>query len=423
MNGFTWLFVAVTSVSAGLQAWLGWRQMRRVEACRDQVPQPFADQVTLDAHRRAADYTVAGVRFALASLAIHVALLLAWTLGGGLAALNRTWQHTALGPLAGGVALLNSALLIMALLDLPLAAYHTFGIEQRFGFNRSTPRLFLLDTLKQLVLLLALAVPLSAIVLWLMHRAGTLWWLYAWCVWMAFTLIITWAYPLFIAPLFNRFSPLSDLALRTRVENLLARCGFTSRGVFVMDGSRRSAHGNAYFTGIGNNKRIVFFDTLLSSLLPEEVEAVLAHELGHFRLRHVIKGMIAMGALSLAGLGLLGWLIHQTWFYEGLGVTRSTHALALLLFLLVAPLFGFLLQPVLSHVSRRHEFEADDYAARFTDARHLISALIKLYQDNASTLTPDPLYSAFHDSHPPAPVRVGHLSTRIGFPNRNEVAP
>ena len=308
---------------------------------------------------------------------------------------------------------LLSAVLIMALLELPLSAYHSFVLEQRFGFNRMTPRLFLADAVKSGLLLLLLGAPLAWIALWLMERAEDLWWLYLWGVWIAFSLLLSWAYPAFIAPLFNRFSPLQDETLRQRIDALLAKCGFTSKGVFVMDGSRRSAHGNAYFTGLGNHKRIVFFDTLIGALAPDEIEAVLAHELGHFRLRHVSKRILALALSSLAGFALLGWLIDKPWFYAGLGVPRPSYHAALTLFMLVAPVFGFFLRPVAAYVSRRHEFQADAYAARHSDPAALSRALVKLYEENATTLTPDPVYSAFYDSHPPAPVRVARLSDKI----------
>jgi len=306
-------------------------------------------------------------------------------------------------------------------LELPLELWHTFGIEAHFGFNRTTPRRFLLDRLLGAALLLALGAPLAALVLWLMERAGGGWWLWAWGAWMGFTLFVSWAWPTFIAPLFNRFTPLQDAALKRRLEALLERCGFRSSGMFVMDGSKRSSHGNAYFTGLGRNKRIVFYDTLLERLEPEEIEAVLAHELGHFRRHHVRKNLLLMGLTSLAGLALLAWLLEQPGFFSGLGVSRPSAATGLALFLLVLPVFTRFLAPLFNALSRRHEFEADDFAARQSDAGALIDALVKLYRDNAATLTPDPLYSAFHHSHPPAPVRIAHLSSRIDKePHRDE---
>jgi STE24 endopeptidase len=412
------IFLIALSTSALLQWWLSLRHAAHVRAHRDAVPAAFSDRITLAEHQKAADYTVAGTRYERIELAYHTALLLGWTLGGGIALLHGFWQNWSLSPLWQGVALLVSAFALMSLLDLPLSAWHTFHHEQRFGFNRSTPALFVSDTLKSWLLTLAIGIPMAWVVLWLMQSAGQLWWLTVWMVWVGFSLLMMWAWPAFIAPLFNSFKPLEDEALKSRIQTLLQRCGFTSQGIFVMDGSRRSGHGNAYFTGLGNNKRIVFFDTLIESLEANELEAVLAHELGHFRRKHVLKRMLTMMAMSLAGLALLGWLIDRSWFYAGLGVDAQSHAIALLLFMLTSPVFGFLLGPVMARASRRHEFEADDYAAVQTDAAALIRALVKLYKENANTLTPDPWYSAFHDSHPPAPVRVGHLSAKLAPASR-----
>jgi STE24 endopeptidase len=302
-----------------------------------------------------------------------------------------------------------SVFVLITLLELPLSAYRTFVLEKRFGFNRTTPRLFITDSLKQLVLMVLLGAPLIAMVLALMGYAGSLWWLFAWLVWMAFTLLLVWAYPRFIAPLFNKFTPLEDAELRERIQTLIGKTGFKSEGIYVMDGSRRSGHGNAYFTGLGEHKRIVFFDTLLGVLDAAEIEAVLAHELGHFRLKHVRKSLLWMGLLSLAGLALLGWLAEQPWFYQGLGIEQPSNHAALVLFMLSVSVFGIFLEPVFAYFSRKREFEADDFAAGYADPRALVTALVKLCKENASTLTPDPLYSAFHDSHPPAPLRVAHL--------------
>ncbi len=413
MHPFTTLFLAVLAVSILLRIWLARRHIANVLAHRSEVPAAFRDAIPLEAHQKAADYTVAGVRFGIFELLVNALLLLAWTVGGGVELFDHLWRGMGLGPLLTGVAVIVSAVFVMGLLELPLAAWHTFAIEQRFGFNHSTPRLFLIDTVKQTLLSLALGVPLAAVALWLMNSAGTFWWLYLWAVWIGFSLIMMWAYPAFIAPLFNKFTALEDAALASRIQGLLSKCGFKSQGIFVMDGSRRSGHGNAYFTGLGDNKRIVFFDTLIATLSGAEIEAVLAHELGHFRLKHVIKRMVVMALMSLAGLALLGWLVGQPWFYTGLGVSTPSHHAALLLFMLAAPVFTFLLTPLMAMASRKHEFEADAYAAQQTDARELIHALVKLYRDNANTLTPDPLYSAFHDSHPPAPVRIGRLSAKL----------
>lgn len=413
MNNFTLLFVSLLGLSVLLRLWLAGRHLRHVGAHRPAVPEAFRERISLQEHQKAADYTRAGVKLGMVELLYGSLLLLLWTLGGGLDLLGRGWHDLGLGDIPAGIGILVSAFVIMALLDLPSQLYHTFVLEERFGFNRTTPATFLGDLLKQGLLLAILGIPLAWVALTLMAKAGSLWWLYLWAVWVGFSLFMMWAYPAFIAPLFNRFSPLEDEALRTRIQRLLDRCGFRSQGIFVMDGSRRSGHGNAYFTGFGRNKRIVFFDTLLKGLEPAEIEAVLAHELGHFKRKHVQKRLLSMMLMSLAGLALLGWLVEQAWFYAGLGVSQPSHAMALLLFLLVAPVFSFFLQPLFAFWSRRHEFEADDFAARQANAHDLIRALVKLYQENASTLTPDPLYSAFHDSHPPAPVRVAHLSSRL----------
>jgi STE24 endopeptidase len=413
MNAFSQLFLAVLLGGTALQLWLALRHARHVARHADTVPAAFADRIDLDQHRRAARYTLAKLRLEYLALPFGALVLLAWTLGGGLAALDTwlaRWDWPALWQ---GTALLLLVVLIGAALELPLTLWRTFGIEQRFGFNRTTPRRFVADLALQTLLALALGGPLLVVVLWLMAEAGARWWLYAWAVWIAFTLAVTWAYPNWIAPLFNKFKPLADAALRQRLEALLQRCGFRSDGMFVMDGSRRSSHGNAYFTGFGRNKRIVFFDTLLQGLADAEVEAVLAHELGHFKKHHVLKHLLLSATVSLGGLALLGWLAQQPWFYAGLGVGRQTPALALVLFLLAAPVFSVFVSPLLAALSRRHEFEADDFAAAHTGAAPLISGLVKMYRDNASTLTPDPWYSAFHHSHPPAPVRIAHLSSKL----------
>lgn len=405
----TQVFLAALAAATALQLWLSARQIRHIRAHRDAVPEAFADRVTLAAHQRAADYSIARTRLGQIETLYEAALLLLWTLGGGLQWLIGFWQGFGLSDTATGVGVLVSATLIISLLDLPFSIWQTFVIEERFGFNRTRVSTFIADLLKQGLILLLLATPLTWLILWLMASSGSLWWLYVWGVWMGFTLLMIWAYPTFIAPLFNQFKPLADEALRQRIEALLARCGFTSRGIFVMDGSRRSGHGNAYFTGLGRNKRIVFFDTLLESLEPDEVEAVLAHELGHFKRRHVQKRLASMALMSLAGLALLGWLIEEPAFYQGLGVSEPSLYAGLMLFLLISPVFGVFLTPVMSWLSRKHEYEADAFAAQQAGATDLIRALVKLYRENASTLTPDPLYSAFHDSHPPAPLRVAHL--------------
>ncbi len=413
MNPITEIFLAALALSLALQIWLDRRQIRHVLTHRDAVPEAFRDQIPLAAHRKAADYTVARTRLGMWELVYGSLLLLGWTLGGGLEWLDQTWRGLGLSPLATGVGVILSVMVIGSLLELPFALYRTFRLEARFGFNRTTPGTFVSDLVKQFLLTLIIGAPLIALILWLMDSAGPLWWLYVWAVWIGFSLLMQWAWPAFIAPLFNKFEPLDDEALRQRIVRLLERCGFRSSGVFVMDGSRRSSHGNAYFSGLGTNKRIVFYDTLLKSLSPEEVEAVLAHELGHFRRHHIRKRITLMALLSLAGLWILAQLMQMPEFYQGLGVSSPSTYMGLILFMMVAPLFGVFLAPLLAGFSRRHEFEADDFAARQADPRTLIRALVKLYEENASTLTPDPLYSAFHDSHPPAPVRIAHLSRRL----------
>ncbi|MDP1708154.1 MAG: M48 family metallopeptidase [Gammaproteobacteria bacterium] len=413
MNTFAMLFIVALILGLGIDMWLMRRQAAAVLAHRSWVPEAFRDHISLPEHQKAADYTVAKLGLGAVELFMGALWLLLWTLGGGLSLLDQVWRGMELPMLWTGVGFTMSVVLLMTLLDLPFAAYRTFVVEQRFGFNRTTLKTFATDLLKHTALALALGVPLAAMVLWLMGQAGWWWWLYAWLVWTGFGLLMMWAYPAFIAPLFNKFSPLEDEELRVRIQSLLQRSGFTSKGIFVMDGSSRSAHGNAYFTGLGANKRIVFFDTLVKTLAADEIEAVLAHELGHFKRRHVQKRMIVMAIFSLAGLALLGWLMQQLWFYQGLGVNQPSVHAALMLFLIVVPVFGFFMQPVAAWFSRKDEFEADDYAAQQADASAMIRALVKLYQENASTLTPDALYSAFHDSHPPAPLRVAHLSAKL----------
>lgn len=413
MNTFTLIFLLALLLGTALQLWLSFRQARHVRAHADKVPEAFAEKVSLADHQKAARYTLAKLQLEKLELILTPIILLLWTLGGGLALLDRLWLQAGLPPLWQGVALIVSMLLISMLIELPLRIVKTFGIESRFGFNRSTPARFAADLAIETLLSLALGIPLVAIILWLMGSAGAYWWAYAWLVWMGFMLTMTWAYPTLIAPLFNKFETLADGPLRQRLEALLQRCGFKSDGMFVMDGSKRSAHGNAYFTGFGRNKRIVFYDTLLNGLEPDQVEAVLAHELGHFKRHHVRKMLLTTALVSLAGLALLGWLAQQPWFYEGLGVDRQSPALALALFMLVSPVFMVFIQPLFAAMSRKHEFEADDFAVQQTSARALINGLVKMYKESASTLTPDPLYSSFHHSHPPAPVRIAHLSSKL----------
>jgi STE24 endopeptidase len=413
----TLAFSAVLMSSLAARFWLASRQMRHVAAHRERVPAVFAATVTPEAHRRAADYTLAKGRFGVLAAAFGTAMLLGWTLLGGLDGLNQLllgalWPR--FGSIAYQLALLAAFALIGAALDLPFELYSTFRIEQRFGFNRMTPKLFFTDLLKNALVATLIGLPLAALVLWIMAAAGTLWWLWAWGVWMAFNLVLLVLYPTVIAPLFNRFEPLADAALKERVQALMQRCGFAAKGLFVMDGSRRSAHANAYFTGLGAAKRVVFFDTLLQRLSPGEVEAVLAHELGHFSHRHVQKRILGIFAFSLLGLALLGWLSGQGSFYEGLGaqpnLAAPNDALALLLFVLALPPFGFFVSPLLAHFSRRHEFEADAYACIQASGHDLANALLKLHEDNASTLTPDPLYVRFYYSHPPASERLAALA-------------
>lgn len=405
---FTFIFLLFFGLTVAVRLWLKLRHIRFVAAHRNAVPADFAERIALPAHQKAADYTVDRSKTAIVGTLIEAVVLLTFTLGGGLAALHDFWSLR-LDGLSYGLAMIFSVMIISGLIDLPLSLYSQFVIEARHGFNRMTLGLFITDLLKQTLLGVAIGAPVIAAVLWLMGAMGQYWWLYVWLFWSGFNLLIMFVYPTWIAPLFNKFSPLEDGEMKSRIEALLTRCGFRSSGLFVMDGSKRSSHGNAYFTGFGNNKRIVFFDTLLSRLEPPEVEAVLAHELGHFRKKHVVKRLVLMFAGSLGFLWLLGQLIDTPWFYTGLGVAAQNTALALILFFLVMPVFTFPLGPLMSQLSRRHEFEADAYAAQHAAASDLIRALVKLYQDNASTLTPDPLHSLFHDSHPPAAQRIAHL--------------
>ena len=415
---FSILFVSFLVLTLLLRFWLASRHIRHVLSHRAAVPAEFAETIPLAAHQKAADYTVAKTKYGLLGLFVNTAVLMGFTLLGGLQWLSTTVFHYT-GPGMGyQLALLAGFALISGLIDLPFDYYKQFGLEQRFGFNKMTPGLFFADMIKGSLLGAAIGLPLAWVVLTLMGKAGELWWLYAWLVWTGFQLLMMVLYPTVIAPLFNKFSPLEDDSLKARIEGLMTRVGFASKGLFVMDGSKRSAHGNAYFSGFGANKRIVFFDTLLARLQPQEIEAVLAHELGHFKLKHIIKRMVVLFSLSLAFLALLGYLKGQLWFYTGLGVDpvplallgQSNDAMVLLLFLLVLPVFTFLFGPLTSLSSRKHEFEADAFAAQHTDARDLVSALVKMYEDNASTLTPDPLHSAFYDSHPPASVRIRQLN-------------
>ena len=410
----TLAFAAALLVGLVVKFWLASRQIRFVAAHRDAVPTAFSATVALPAHQKAADYTVAKARFGLIELAIGTAMLLAWTLLGGLELLNRVLHGWLGAGMTQQLALLAAFALIGGLIDLPFTLYQTFVIEQRFGFNKMTLRLWVVDLLKSTVLGAAIGLPIAAVILWLMGAAGSYWWLWAWSFWMGFNLLLLVVYPTFIAPLFNKFKPLEDETLKNRVTALMQRCGFAAKGLFVMDGSKRSAHANAYFTGFGAAKRVVFYDTLLAKLSPGEVDAVLAHELGHFKHKHIIKRIAGLFALSLAGFALLGWLSTQVWFYTGLGVRPDlagpNDALALLLFLIAVPVFSFFIAPLFAQLSRRHEFQADAYAVQQTSGRDLSTALLKLYEDNASTLTPDPVYVRFYYSHPPASERLARMS-------------
>jgi len=414
-TAFTVVFVFFLLLMTGLKLWLATRQIRHVAQHAQTVPAQFAARISIDGHRKAAAYTIARQRLAMLETAVAAALLIALTLLGGVQALARAISEAMGSGLPAQVAIVAAVAVILGAVDLPFEWYRQFNIEQRFGFNRMTPALFFVDMLKTVLVAAALGLPLLALVLWLMAAAGSTWWLLAWVVWVAFNALVLVLYPTVIAPLFNRFEPLADGDLAARIGALLSRTGFSSRGVFVMDGSRRSAHGNAYFTGLGRAKRIVFFDTLLQRLQPSEIEAVLAHELGHFKRRHIAKRLAFSILSSLGFLAALGWLAGTSWFYQGLGVTPEldgTHnAVALVLFMLVVPVFTFVLAPIASRISRKHEFEADAFAVAHTSGDDLARALVKLYEDNAATLTPDPVHSAFYDSHPPAAIRIARLQS------------
>ncbi len=411
-NALTWLFLAALLAATGTRLWLARRHVRHVRAHRAAVPARFAAEIPLAAHQKAADYTVAKTHFAMVDTLIGAAVVLLLTLGGGIQFLIEIWSPLlGAGSIAHGTALLLSLFFVQALVSLPLSLYRTFRIEARFGFNRMTLRLYLADLVKQTLVALVLGVPLVLAVLWLMQRMGEHWWFYVWLVVTGFSLLLQLIFPAVILPLFNKFTPITEGELAARVARLLERCGFKSRGLYMMDGSKRSSHGNAFFAGFGATKRIVLFDTLVERLQPAEVEAVLAHELGHYKLHHVVKMIVLSSALSLAGLWILGRLIGEPWFYAGLGVATASTAAALALFMLVVPEFTFFLHPLLARYSRKREFEADAYATHHADRRELAQALVKLYKDNAATLTPDPLHSAFYDSHPSAGARIARLTS------------
>ncbi len=410
MTSFSILFLVLLALATGIRLWLSWRHVRHMQAHRNRVPEPFASQIELTAHQKAADYSSAKTRLNAAGIAADALLLLVLTFGGLFAGLDEVMRGWFGEGLVAGVAFIAAVMVVSSLVELPFDLYRVFGVEARFGFNKMTLGMFIADLVKHAVVGAAMGLPLVLAVLWLMGQAGSLWWLWVWAVWSAFSVGVLAIYPTFIAPLFNKFSPMEENDLKRRIEALLAKCGFTSQGLFVMDGSRRSAHGNAYFTGFGKAKRIVFFDTLLSRLAPGEIEAVLAHELGHFKMNHVVRRTALTFALSFAFLWILGQLRDAAWFFDGLGLSAPvTDAVALVVFFMVVPVFTFPLRPLMAMYSRKHEFEADAYAARNASAAELAQALVKLYKDNASTLTPDPLHSAFYDSHPPASARIARL--------------
>ncbi len=410
---FTYIFLTALFISFAIDFWLDRRQLSSVARHRAAVPERFVDCISLEAHQKAADYTTTKIRVGTVAGVYSLGLLLIWTLGGGLDLLDQYVRGFAWSALTTGVVFILAFSLIGSILDLPFSVYNTFVVEQKFGFNKMTAGLFISDMFKQTLLMFVIAAPLIWVILWLMESAGTMWWAWAWAVWVGFSVLMMWAYPTFIAPIFNKFEPMKDQELKEAIEGLLTRCGFESSGLFQMDGSKRSSHGNAYFTGFGKSKRIVFFDTLLEQLSTNETLAVLAHELGHFKRNHIKKRMAVMFSIFLAGFAIMGWLAEQAWFYEGLGVSQPSNYVLLILFMLAMPAFTFALSPLMSMYSRKHEFEADDYAKEHANAEDLISALVKMYEDNASTLTSDPLYSAWHDSHPPAPIRIAHLEKKL----------
>ena len=413
MHTFTLIFLTFLAALMAMRLWLAARHIAHIARCRDAVPAEFAEHIALDAHQKAADYSIEKTRLGMKETIADGLFLLLITLGGGILWIDGLSAQWLANGYARGIATVFGVMLLSGIVFLPFELIRTFDIEARYGFNKMTIGLYIVDAIKGIALALLVGVPLLLVTFWLIESMGAYWWFYVWLVWLGFSALMIAVYPAFIAPLFNKFSPLDNDSLKKRIENLLARCGFRAQGLYVMDGSKRSSHGNAYFTGFGKTKRIVFFDTLLARLAPAEIEAVLAHELGHFKLRHVLKRMLWIFGASLAFLWLLAQLMHQGWFYEALNVQSPSTAMALILFFIVVPQFTFLLQPLTSFYSRRHEFEADSYAARQASGGDLISALVKLYQDNAATLTPDPLHSAFYDSHPPAPLRIARLQSSV----------
>ncbi|MGZ4958516.1 MAG: M48 family metallopeptidase [Methylomonas sp.] len=413
MNTFTLIFLIALALSYGIQFWLSLRQKSYVLQHREQVPQAFRDKVPLAAHQKAADYTIEKSRLSDIDSVVGMVFLLVLTLGGGISLVFDFWSTFNLSPMLSSLISVSSIFLLMTLVEIPFSLYQTFVIEEKYGFNKNTVPQFIKDHLLSMALTLTIGMPILALILWVMESIGSLWWLYAWAIIMSFSLLMSWLFPTVIAPLFNKFTPMQDGSLKDRIQKLLQRCGFNSQGIFIMDGSRRSGHGNAYFTGLGNNKRIVFFDTLVNSLDEEELEAVLAHELGHFKCKHVLKMLAASSVMTLISFAVLGWLITQDWFFDGLGVSTHSNAAALLLFMLVSPVFTTFMQPITAYFQRKFEFEADDFATRNAQGSKMISGLVKLYEENASTLTPDPLYSAFHYSHPPAAIRIAHIEDKL----------
>jgi STE24 endopeptidase len=413
MNTFTVIFLFALVISYGLQFWLSARQKSHVAVNREQVPQAFRDRVTLSAHQKAADYTIEKSKLGDIDGGVGMLFLLLLTLGGGISLVFDFWSTFELSPIKADLLSVASIFLLMTIVEIPFSLYQTFVVEDKYGFNKNTLPQFAKDQMISMGLTLGIGLPILALILWVMDSIGSLWWLYAWAIIMSFSLLMSWLFPTLIAPLFNKFTPMQDGSLKDRIKSLLERCGFNSQGIFIMDGSRRSGHGNAYFTGLGNNKRIVFFDTLVNSLDEEELEAVLAHELGHFKCKHVIKMLVASSVMTLISFAVLGWLITQDWFFDGLGVDTHSNAAALLLFMLVSPVFTTFMQPISAYFQRKFEFEADEFATRHAQGRKMISGLVKLYEENASTLTPDPIYSAFHYSHPPAAIRIAHIEEKM----------
>jgi len=413
MHTFTVIFLIALVISYAIQFWLSRRQQSYVLNHRDAVPPAFKDSVSLSAHQKAADYTIEKGKLGDIDSVIGIIMLLLLTLGGGINLAFNFWSDFGFLPLVASLTAVASIFLVMTIIEIPTSLYQTFVIEEKYGFNKNTLTQFFKDQLLSIALVLLIGMPILALILWVMDSIGSLWWLYAWAILMSFSLLMSWLFPTVIAPLFNKFTPMEEGSLKNRIQALLERCGFISKGIFIMDGSPRLGHGNAYFTGMGNNKRIVFFDTLVESLDEEELEAVLAHELGHFKRKHVIKMLIASSVMTLISFAILGWLITQNWFFPGLGVDVQSNAAALLLFMLVSPVFTIFMQPISAYFQRQFEFEADEFATQNAKADKMISGLVKLYEENASTLTPDPLYSAFHYSHPPAAIRIAHIEEKM----------